>query len=44
MKCSWRDVLGIGFAGMLFGAAVWANLTESSPSQLKGAWVSQAMR
>jgi hypothetical protein len=44
MSWNWRDLVGLSFAAMLLGAAVWANFTGGAAPQDRGAWVSQAMR
>jgi hypothetical protein len=44
MSWNWPDVVRIAIAALLFGAAIWANVSGSSVSQLRGAWVSQAIR
>jgi hypothetical protein len=38
------QILGLSLALLLFGSGVWANVSGSSLSQNKGAWVSHASR
>jgi len=38
------QILGMSLALLLFGSGVWANVSGSSLSQNKGAWVSYASR
>jgi hypothetical protein len=44
MACNWRVLVGLSFAVLLFGAAMIANVSQSSMPQLRGAWVAQALR
>jgi hypothetical protein len=44
MNWTWRDLAGLGLFLALFSAAVMANVSESSISRVRGAWVTQAMR
>ena len=38
------QVIGLSFALLLFLSAIWANVSDSSLSQNKGAWVSHVSR
>jgi hypothetical protein len=44
MAWNWRDLVGLSFALLLFGAAMIANVSESPMPQVRGAWVAQALR
>jgi hypothetical protein len=44
MKFTWKQLFGLSVAMLLFGSGVWANVTEGSLSQNKGAWVSHAVK
>jgi len=39
-----NQILGLSLALLLFGSGLWANVSGSSLSQNKGAWVSHASR
>jgi hypothetical protein len=39
-----RDLIGLSLFLLLLGAGMVANLSDSSMSQVRGAWVAQAMR
>ena len=44
MAWKWRDLIGLSLFLLLLGAGMVANLSDSSMSQVRGAWVAQAMR
>jgi hypothetical protein len=44
MSWNWRDVVGLSLAALLFAAGLLANVYGGSVSQLRGAWVAQAIR
>lgn len=39
-----KQMLGLSIALLLFGSGVWANVSGSSLSQNRGAWISHAIR
>jgi hypothetical protein len=44
MARNWRELVWLVAFMLLFGAAMVANVSDSSLSQVRGAWVAQAMR
>lgn len=44
MSWNWRELLGLSFAVLLFGAALIANVSESRMPELRGAWVAKVLR
>jgi hypothetical protein len=44
MAWKWRDLIGLSLFLLLLGAGMVANLSDSSMPQIRGAWVTQAMR
>jgi hypothetical protein len=44
MARNWRELGWLVVFVLLFGAALVANVSDSSLSQVRGAWVAQAMR
>ncbi len=44
MTRNWRELVWLVVFVLLFGAAMVANLSDSSMPQVRGAWVAQAMR
>jgi hypothetical protein len=40
----WPRLLLAAIGVALFGCAVWANMTRAPMSEMRGAWVTQAMR
>jgi hypothetical protein len=44
MIANWREFIVLAIFVLLFGAAMIANVSEGSLSQVRGAWVTQAMR
>jgi hypothetical protein len=44
MMRNWRELVWLAVFVLLFGAAMVANVSDSSLSQVRGAWVAQAMR
>jgi hypothetical protein len=44
MVRNWRQLVWLAVFVFLFGAAMVANVSDSSLSQVRGAWVAQAMR
>jgi hypothetical protein len=41
---NWRELVWLVVFVLLFGAAMVANLSDSSMSHVRGAWITQAMR
>jgi|tagenome__1003787_1003787.scaffolds.fasta_scaffold20646112_3 uncharacterized BrkB/YihY/UPF0761 family membrane protein len=41
---NWRDWVWVSVFVILFGAALIANVSDGSMSNLRGAWVRQALR
>jgi len=41
---AWREFMVLTMFALLFGAAMVANVTDDPLPQLRGAWVTQAMR
>jgi hypothetical protein len=44
MLANWREFIVLAIFVLLFGAAVIANVSDGSLSQVRGAWLTQAMR
>jgi hypothetical protein len=44
MARNWRELVLLVVFVLLFGAAMVANVSDSSMSHVRGAWVAQAMR
>jgi hypothetical protein len=44
MKLTWKQLFGLSVAMVLFGSGVWANVSDGSLYQNKGAWVSHAVK
>jgi hypothetical protein len=44
MARNWRELVWLMVFVLLFGAAMVANVSDSSLSHVRGAWVAQAMR
>ncbi|HWO37692.1 MAG TPA: hypothetical protein VNO32_53640 [Candidatus Acidoferrum sp.] len=44
MLANWREFIVLAIFVLRFGAAVIANVSDGSLSQVRGAWLTQAMR
>jgi hypothetical protein len=44
MSWNWGELLGLSFAVLLFGAAMIANVSDSTMPEVRGAWVAKALR
>jgi hypothetical protein len=44
MSANWREFIVLAIFVLLFGAAMIANVSDGSLSNVRGAWVAQAMR
>ena len=44
MDLNWRELLGLSLFLALFCAALAANVTDTSMSRVRGAWLTQALR
>ena len=44
MNWNWRHLVGLGLFLALFCAALIANVSDSSMSHVRGAWLTQSMR
>ena len=44
MARNWRELVWLVVFVLLFGAAMVANVSDGSMSQVRGAWVAQAIR